>query len=122
MVAQDWEHAGTLSKKDIQSTEDEQETPMLQLHIVQWGDGEGNFLQTKQRHILYIFATFSILVSGCIQFTLFGAGTVYLILSSQIFQELLSSVFPNASFCFWFILIAIVLTPPMWLGSPKDFS
>lgn len=47
---------------------------------------------------------------------------MYLILSSQIFQELLSDIFPSASFCFWFLLIAIILTPPMWLGSPKDFS
>ncbi|KAF2896920.1 hypothetical protein ILUMI_09256 [Ignelater luminosus] len=63
----------------------------------------------------------SLLVSGCIQFTLFGAGTVYLLLSSQIFQELLDNIFPRLSFCFWFFLIAGILTPAMWFGSPKDF-
>ncbi|XP_017780132.1 PREDICTED: amino acid transporter ANTL1-like isoform X2 [Nicrophorus vespilloides] len=63
----------------------------------------------------------SVLVSGCIQFTLFGAGTVYLLLSSQIFQELLIDHFPRTSFCVWFLLIAAVLTPAMWLGSPKEF-
>ena len=61
------------------------------------------------------------LVSGCIQFTLFGAGTVYLLLSSQILQKLLKDLFPNQSFCFWFLIIALILTPAMWLGSPKDF-
>lgn len=61
------------------------------------------------------------LVSICIQCTLFGAGTVYLLLASQIMQELLLDVFPDFSFCFWFLLIAVLLTPAMWLGSPKDF-
>lgn len=65
---------------------------------------------------------FSVLVSGCIQFTLFGVGTVNLILASQLFQELLSDFMPNMSFCFWFVVIAFILIPPMWLGSPKDFS
>ncbi|KAF5278130.1 hypothetical protein FQR65_LT03646 [Abscondita terminalis] len=63
----------------------------------------------------------SVLVSTCIQITLFGAGTVYLLLSSQIMQQLLRHVLPNINFCVWFLLIALVLIPPMWLGSPKDF-
>lgn len=63
----------------------------------------------------------SYLVSGCIQFTLFGAGTVYLQLASQIFQDLMSDVLPRVVPCVWFVLIAILLTVPMWLGSPKDF-
>lgn len=63
----------------------------------------------------------SIIVSGCIQFTLFGAGIVYLLLASQITQELLSDVLPQIKFCLWYVLIALILTPAMWLGSPKDF-
>lgn len=63
----------------------------------------------------------SVLVSGCIQFTLFGAGTVYLQLASQIFQDLMSDILPQVGICVWFIVIAFVLTFPMWLGSPKDF-
>ena len=65
--------------------------------------------------------TFSIMVSGCIQFTLFGAGTVYLLLSSQIIQELLEYIIPNVGFCIWFLIIAALLCPAMWLGTPKDF-
>ncbi|KAK9739118.1 Transmembrane amino acid transporter protein [Popillia japonica] len=62
-----------------------------------------------------------VVVSGCIQFTLFGAGTVYLLLASQMLQELLNNFLPNLSLCFWFIVIGIFTMPLMWLGSPKDF-
>nr|CAD7395814.1 unnamed protein product [Timema cristinae] len=61
------------------------------------------------------------LVSGCIQFTLFGAGTVYLLLASQILQELLEDLLPNIGFCIWFFVISVLLCFPMWFGSPKDF-
>ncbi|XP_046390882.1 amino acid transporter AVT1B-like [Ischnura elegans] len=61
------------------------------------------------------------LVSTCIQITLFGAGTVYLLLASNIAQDMMQSVMPNISFCLYLILIAGVLCPAMWLGSPKDF-
>ncbi|XP_044732011.1 amino acid transporter AVT1I-like [Chrysoperla carnea] len=64
----------------------------------------------------------SVLVSGCVQFTLFGASTVYLLLASQIIQDLFTPYFPNITFCTWFLIIAITLTIPMWLGSPKDFN
>lgn len=63
----------------------------------------------------------SIIVSGCIQFTLFGAGIVYLLLASQIVQELLTDLLPQIKFCLWFVFIALLLTPAMWLGTPKDF-
>ncbi|XP_069669918.1 uncharacterized protein [Periplaneta americana] len=61
------------------------------------------------------------LISGCIQFTLFGAGTVYLLLSSQILRELLEHLVPKIGFCIWFLVIAMLLCPAMWLGTPKDF-
>ncbi|XP_047110975.1 amino acid transporter AVT1H-like isoform X1 [Schistocerca piceifrons] len=64
----------------------------------------------------------SLLVSGCIQFTLFGAGTVYLLLASQMVQELLEDFVTRVNFCVWFLVICIILTPAMWLESPKDFS
>lgn len=70
--------------------------------------------------ILDLFC-FRMLVSGSIQLTLFGAGTVYLLLSSQIIQEIMEDFFPQISFCLWLLLISAGLTPAMWLGSPKDF-
>uniref|UniRef100_T1HU60 Aa_trans domain-containing protein n=1 Tax=Rhodnius prolixus TaxID=13249 RepID=T1HU60_RHOPR len=63
----------------------------------------------------------SILVSACIQITLFGAGVVYLLLASQNVQDLLKPLLPRVTFCTWFIIFAILITGPMWLGSPKDF-
>lgn len=63
----------------------------------------------------------SVLVSVCIQITLFGAGTVYLLLASQIVQKLMVLYFPTVSICKWFALIAVLVSPVMWLGSPKDF-
>ncbi|KAK7865356.1 hypothetical protein R5R35_006837 [Gryllus longicercus] len=63
----------------------------------------------------------SLLVSGCIQLTLFGAGTVYLLLASQIIQELLEVFLPHIRFCEWFLVIALLISPAMWLGTPKDF-
>ncbi|KAJ8969159.1 hypothetical protein NQ314_001900 [Rhamnusium bicolor] len=64
----------------------------------------------------------STLVSNCIRFTLFGAGTVYLLLSAQIIQSLLRNVVPNISSCLYFLIIAVCLIPVMWLSSPKDFT
>lgn len=61
------------------------------------------------------------LVSGCLQFTLFGAGTVYLLLASRIIQDLLKDFVPEIGFCIWFLIFAACLCIPMWLGSPKDF-
>ncbi|XP_018563277.1 amino acid transporter AVT1J-like [Anoplophora glabripennis] len=64
----------------------------------------------------------SSLVSHCIRFTLFGAGTVYLLLSSQIIQALIGNVLSNVSSCSYFFVIALCVILPMWLGSPKEFS
>ena len=33
----------------------------------------------------------------------------------------MNDVLPNIGICVWFIFIAVILTVPMWLGSPKDF-
>nr|XP_023011561.1 amino acid transporter AVT1A-like [Leptinotarsa decemlineata] len=63
----------------------------------------------------------SSIVSICVRITLFGAGTVYLLLSSQIIQELLLDVFPEMTECAYFLLIALSITPMIWLSSPKDF-
>ncbi|CAH0546045.1 unnamed protein product [Brassicogethes aeneus] len=63
----------------------------------------------------------SYLVSHCIRITLFGAGTVYILLAAQIFQELFANVLPVMSSCSYFLIIATLLVPPMWLASPKEF-
>lgn len=60
-------------------------------------------------------------VSICNYFTLFGVATVYLLLASQMMYTLISEYVQELSFCVWILILAIVLTPPTWLGSPKDF-
>ncbi|XP_049818819.1 uncharacterized protein LOC109600018 [Aethina tumida] len=64
----------------------------------------------------------SVLVSYSIRITLFGAGTVYILLAAQIFQELFDTILPVVSSCSYFLIIAILLIPPMWLASPKEFN
>ncbi|XP_014248176.1 amino acid transporter AVT1A-like isoform X2 [Cimex lectularius] len=63
----------------------------------------------------------SVLVSASIQITLFGIGIVYLLLASQIIQDLLRPFLHQLTFCTLFIIFSLLITPPMWLGSPKDF-
>nr|BAN20757.1 vesicular inhibitory amino acid transporter, putative [Riptortus pedestris] len=61
------------------------------------------------------------LVTVCNSVCLFGVGTVFIILASQIFEELLSDIAPKITFCLWLLIIGALLTPLSWLGSPKDF-
>ncbi|XP_071113717.1 uncharacterized protein [Haliotis cracherodii] len=61
------------------------------------------------------------LVSFSINFTLFGVSVVFLLLASENIQSLLADVHANVSFCYWLIIVAGVLTPLSWLGTPKDF-
>lgn len=74
----------------------------------------------KPNSAILILFSFSYMVSACIQFTLFGVGTVYLVLASQIIQKLFENF--NWSYCIWLLLIASLLTPCMWFGTPKDFG
>lgn len=59
-------------------------------------------------------------VSACVNITLFGVGTVLLLLSARLVTSLMSHMW-IISPCLWIIIIAVVLTPFMWLGTPKDF-
>lgn len=62
------------------------------------------------------------LVSHCIKITLFGAGTVNLLLAAQMFQQIFEIFLPSISSCLYFLLICFGCSFPMWLGSPKHFS
>ena len=58
----------------------------------------------------------------CIIVTLYGAGTVFIVLISQLFN----SIFINwagvkLSLCLWMVLVAALLIPLTWMGTPKDF-
>ena len=62
------------------------------------------------------------LVSVCIDITLFGVSVVFMILAADNLHAVFTNV-PALSFspCFWMIIIAVILTPFVWLGTPKDF-
>ncbi|XP_064629067.1 uncharacterized protein LOC135488399 [Lineus longissimus] len=60
------------------------------------------------------------LVSISINVTLFGVGVVFVLMASEIIQQLLHDLNVHVSFCYWMIIIVGVLTPFTWLGSPKD--
>ncbi|XP_035662326.1 amino acid transporter AVT1J-like isoform X1 [Branchiostoma floridae] len=63
-------------------------------------------------------------VSVCVNITLFGVATVFLLLAAENLQTLVQDLSPHNStfsFCFWLIILAGALTPFTWLGSPKDF-
>ncbi|XP_071941763.1 uncharacterized protein [Antedon mediterranea] len=58
------------------------------------------------------------IVSFCVLFTLFGVSTVFLLIASENIQSLFTG---GISFCAWLPIIAAVLCPFTWLGTPKDF-
>lgn len=61
------------------------------------------------------------LVSFSINFTLFGVSTVFLLLASENVQALIDDLHKDVSFCYWLMILAAILTPVVWLGTPKDF-
>lgn len=57
----------------------------------------------------------------CIQFNLFGATVVNMLLGSENIQSLIiNNIDVIISFCYWLFLISGVLVPLSWLGTPKD--
>ncbi|XP_076333571.1 uncharacterized protein LOC143237823 isoform X2 [Tachypleus tridentatus] len=58
-------------------------------------------------------------VSFCVNFTLFGVATVFLLLSSQMIASLAEKI--GIHFCYWILLLAAFLCPLMWFGTPNDF-
>lgn len=56
---------------------------------------------------------------------MFGAGVPNLLVASQNIELLglrISNGSFDFSFCYWLIVIGIVITPLMWLGSPKNMK
>lgn len=62
-------------------------------------------------------------VSFCVDFTLFGVSTVFLLLCAQLIQQLAASITPSLDMspCYWVLVLAAILCPLMWLGTPADF-
>lgn len=60
-------------------------------------------------------------ISFGINFTLFGYSTVYLLLAAQNIQILVDHFDKSLSFCYGLLILAGVLLPFSWLGTPKEF-
>lgn len=62
------------------------------------------------------------MVSICIDVTLFGVSVVFMILAATNLNAVFSEV-PALHFspCYWMMVVAVLLTPFVWLGTPKDF-
>ena len=56
-------------------------------------------------------------MSFCIAASLLGGTTVFIILTASF----MNSLVPQLSTCEWTLVVAGVLTPFTWLGTPKDF-
>ncbi|XP_049885850.1 uncharacterized protein LOC126380464 [Pectinophora gossypiella] len=66
--------------------------------------------------------TWSVIVSMAIIVTLFGASVVYLLLASQIIEQVFRLLLPNVTFCAWYLIVTGAMTPLLLFKSPKDFS
>ncbi|XP_037087272.1 amino acid transporter AVT1J-like [Pollicipes pollicipes] len=60
-----------------------------------------------------------VLAAVCMCVNTFGTCTVYVLIVAQILENLLS-VYVEMRYCFWVLVIACLLIPVSWLGTPKD--
>ena len=61
------------------------------------------------------------LASVAIFINQFGSGVVYVLLSAELIRDLVKSAGFDMVECYWILVIAAVLCPCTFLGSPKDF-
>jgi len=60
------------------------------------------------------------LVTTCVQITLIGSMVVILLLAAQIITNIAFSS-TGICFCTWLIILAAILTPLTWFGTPSEF-
>lgn len=60
------------------------------------------------------FVTFNIVTQ------LFGVAVVFLLLGAELVYNLLAAHAPHVTLCDWIIVLALLLLPLMWFGSPMD--
>ena len=69
--------------------------------------------------VVFVFF-FRFIVTASINMTMYGGAVVYILLAAENISELLPKT-ANFSFCYIAVIIACVLLPATWLGTPKDF-
>ena len=61
------------------------------------------------------------IVSVCVTVTLLGAACVILVLLGSFLHDIGRTLLVSLSSCVWQVLLAVLITPVCWLGTPKDF-
>ena len=56
-----------------------------------------------------------------ISLTLYGGGCVFIVLIAQLVRSLADYADLQLSLCVWMVIVAALLIPLTWLGTPKDF-
>jgi len=56
-----------------------------------------------------------------ISLTLYGGGCVFIVLISQLSKSLFANAGLELSLCLWMVIVAGILIPLTWAGTPKDF-
>ena len=62
-----------------------------------------------------------LLVSFCVSVTLLGTACVILVLLGSFLHNIFQTFNIGLSGCAWQVILAALLTPVCWLGTPKDF-
>jgi len=62
-----------------------------------------------------------ILALVCISLTLYGGGCVFIVLISQLLGSLVANAGLKLHLCEWMVIVAVILIPLTWAGTPKDF-
>merc|ERR1712013_910940 len=62
-----------------------------------------------------------ILALVCISLTLYGGGCVFIVLISQLLGSLVANAGLQLHLCQWMVIVALMLIPLTWAGTPKDF-
>lgn len=60
------------------------------------------------------------LVTTCVQITLIGSMVVILLLAAQIITNI-AFASTQICFCTWLVILAAILTPLTWFGTPHEF-
>lgn len=63
----------------------------------------------------------SYVCSAVMDITFFGGCVVYLLLCSELMESLTHTYLKYITFCDWILILALLLLPLTWMGSPADF-
>ena len=79
-----------------------------------------NYFRILATPLCVVFVFYRFIVTASINMTMYGGAVVYILLAAENISELLPKN-ANFSFCYIAVIIACVLLPATWLGTPKDF-